>query len=116
MLRRAMLWAPLALLVAPSARAHHGWGSYEADKPLTLAGIVKTNAFENPHGLLGLQTADKLWEVVLSPPSRMISRGLQPEMIALGDQVEVMGYPHRSRDIELRAEWIKVKGVVTQLR
>jgi hypothetical protein len=47
----------------------------------------------------------------------MIARGLQEEMIRPGAVVEVMGYPHRSRDIELRAEWIKVNGTtITQLR
>ena len=116
MQRRTAILASLAAMLPVAARAHHGWGSYQPDKPLTLTGIVKTSAFENPHGILGLQTPDKLWEVVLSPPSRMISRGLQPEMIKVGEEVQVMGYPHRSREIELRAEWIKVKETTTQLR
>ncbi len=107
----------LAVLALPAvARAHHGWGSYDADRPLSLVGTVRAVRFENPHGLLILETPEKVWEVVLAPPFRMIARGLQETDIQPGDTVEVMGYPHRARDIELRAEWIKVKGKTTPLR
>lgn len=107
----------LPLLGLPTgARAHHGWGSYAADQPTTLVGTVERVSFENPHGILILKTPEKVWEIVLAPPFRMISRGLEESRIQPGDTVEVMGYPHRTRAIELRAEWIKVKGAITQLR
>jgi hypothetical protein len=100
----------------PSATAHHGWGGYVAEQPLQVTGTVERITFENPHGLLLLATPDKTWEVVLAPPSRMINRGLTIDQIKVGDSVEVYGYPHRTRENELRAEWIKVNDRTTQLR
>ncbi|MCS6780028.1 MAG: DUF6152 family protein [Geminicoccaceae bacterium] len=116
MQRRSFLLVLAALGLPATARAHHGWGSYDSDRPLTLTGTVERIGFENPHGILILKTPEKVWEVVLAPPFRMINRGLEERMIRVGDVVEVMGYPHRTRDIELRAEWIKVNGTITQLR
>lgn len=116
MCRRTIALA-LPLLALPSlARAHHGWGSYAADQPSTLVGTVERVSFENPHAVLILRTAEKVWEVVLAPPFRMVSRGLEESRIRPGDTVEVMGYPHRTRADELRAEWIEVDGAITQLR
>jgi hypothetical protein len=116
MRRRRILAALAGVPLAGPALAHHGWGSYASDQPLTLVGTVERVSFENPHGVLVLKTPEKVWEIVLAPPFRMISRGLQESQIQPGDTVEVMGYPHRTRAIELRAEWIKVKGAITQLR
>ncbi|MCS6877863.1 MAG: DUF6152 family protein [Geminicoccaceae bacterium] len=115
MRRRAFL-VVLFAAVPLAARAHHGWGSYDSDRPLTLSGVVERVSFENPHGILILRTPDKVWEVVLAPPFRMINRGLHEHMIRPGQVVEIMGYPHRTRDVEIRAEWIKVNGTITQLR
>src|SRR5512147_2387354 len=50
------------------------------------------------------------------PPARMITRGLTLDQIRIGDTVEVYGYPHRSREVEMRAEWIRVHDKITQLR
>lgn len=116
MRRRSLLLALPGLALPAAARAHHGWGSYASDQPLTLTGTVERVSFENPHGILILKTPEKVWEIVLAPPFRMINRGLEESQIQIGDTVEVMGYPHRSREIELRAEWIKVKGKITPLR
>ncbi len=113
---RRTLVVALLFALPQLAHAHHGWGSYDSDRPLRLVGTVEKVSFENPHGILILKTPEKIWEVVLAPPFRMIARGLQEHMIRIGDTVEVMGYPHRSREVELRAEWIKVNGTITQLR
>jgi DNA/RNA endonuclease YhcR with UshA esterase domain len=121
MLRRTFLLtstllAPAVALPMRAARAHHGWGSYDAAHPLTLSGEVASIAFQNPHGILMLKVPDKTWEVVLAPPSRMIARGLRNEQITAGQRVEVMGYPSQVHGDELRAEWIKVADTTYQLR
>lgn len=109
----AALLAGLAVLPAD---AHHGWGSYEAGTPLTLTGPIKRMSFENPHGTIRLVAADKEWEVVLAPPSRMVNRGLEEAMIKVGTTVSVYGYPSRMVPDELRAERITVSGKTTELR
>ncbi len=47
MQRRTLL---LAVAAAPlAAFAHHGWSSFDQDKPVYLAGRVKTVRWANPH-------------------------------------------------------------------
>jgi|YNPBryunderm2012_1023409.scaffolds.fasta_scaffold04668_2 hypothetical protein len=113
--RRAILAALLAGLPA-TAFAHHGWGSYDAQAPQTLTGVIERVVFEHPHATIWLKTPDKTWEVVLAPPFRMTNRNLPGSALKVGEEVTVMGYPHRTREIALRAEWIRIGTQVTQLR
>ena len=39
----------VALLAASPAVAHHGWSSFDQDKPLYLGGTVKAVRWQNPH-------------------------------------------------------------------
>lgn len=39
----------LAAFFLPSAFAHHGWSSFEQDKPLYLQGTIKSVRWANPH-------------------------------------------------------------------
>lgn len=104
------------LLVAAPLAAHHGWGAYDAGKPLELAGTVREIVYDNPHGTMRLEVPGKTWFVILAPPSRMRSRGLTPEMVAVGKQVTVVGYPHRTDEQELRAERVIAEGKAVELR
>jgi uncharacterized protein DUF6152 len=110
--------AVLALLTVGPAllSAHHGWTGYDEKAPLTLIGTVKVSGYENPHAYVDLETSDKVWHVVLAPPSRMENRGLAKDAIKAGTQVTVMGYPHKTEKTELRAERITIGGKTTELR
>lgn len=115
--RRATLLAmPGVAMAAGTAWAHHGWGSYDASTPVQVTGTVESADLDNPHATMLLATPGKTWECVLAPPGRMTSRGLRPAMLQPGATVEAYGYPHRSRDIEMRAEWIRIAGTTYQLR
>ena len=48
MISPRVLFAALALAAAP-VLAHHGWSSFDQDKPLYLAGAVKSVRWQNPH-------------------------------------------------------------------
>ena len=109
-------WFLLAALVATTASAHHGWSEYNADQPLTLAGTIAESGYMQPHGYVRLKTPDKTWLVVLAPPSRMENRGLPKANLAVGTQATVVGYAHRSKADELRAERITIKDATTELR
>src|SRR5215217_5551327 len=74
MIRSCTFFAVLALLTG-AAFAHHGWGSYDAAKPVTVTGPILTSKFENPHALVTLRSGEKTWTVTLAPTSRMSSRG-----------------------------------------
>ncbi len=106
-------------LLAGPALAHHGWTNYDEKKTLTLTGAIVETSYSNPHGTIRLTVKEKearTWEAVLAPPSRMRSRGLTPEMLTVGATVTVIGYPHREKTDELRAERITVGDKTIELR
>src|SRR5262245_36357041 len=100
----------LLLAVAGPAAAHHGWGSYDAANPITVAGPIMTSKYENPHATLTVQGKDKVWTVTLAPTSRMTSRGALQKIIAVGNTVSAYGYASRVEKDEMRAERITVDG------
>ena len=108
---------PVALAVtAAAAHAHHGWSEYDSAKPLKLTGVIKESGYEHPHGHMRLQAGDKLWLVVLAPPSRMSARGLPATELKGGQQADVVGYPNRNKADEMRAERITIGGKTIELR
>lgn len=106
----------LGLSVTGGAAAHHGWSGYDSIKVLTLTGVIKESGYEHPHGYVKLQAPEKLWVVVLAPPSRMENRGLARTMLAAGTTATVVGYPSRTEPTEMRAERITIDKKTTELR
>jgi hypothetical protein len=106
----------LVAVPAGAAWAHHGWGSYDSEKVLTLTGTVVECKFDNPHGELRLQIPGKVWLVTLAPPYRMENRGLKHSMLPAGAAVTVVGYPSKHDPNEMRAERITVGGKTVELR
>lgn len=108
--------AAAILLAGTPAAAHHGWSSYDSSKLTTLTAPVVESNFSHPHGTLFIEAEGKRWEVILAPPSRMTNRGLTPEAIAPGRTVTVEGYPHRTKEGEMRAERVTADGKTVELR
>ena len=106
----------VALALAVPAAAHHGWGSYDARNPVTVAGKVMTSKYENPHVTITVQTAEKVWTVTLAPTSRMTNRGALVDMVAVGKEVAAFGYPSTAEKDEMRAERITVDGKTIEMR
>jgi hypothetical protein len=109
----------LAIMVfglAGPAAAHHGWGSYASDAPVTVAGPILTSKYENPHATITVRGKDKEWTVTLAPTSRMTSRGAVVDLLAVGKNVSAYGYPSRVDKDEMRAERITVDGKTYELR
>jgi hypothetical protein len=115
MMRALTLLAASALLTG-AAFAHHGWGSYDASKPVTVAGPIVTSKFENPHATITVRGADKVWTVTLAPTSRMSNRGATEKVIAVGQTVSAYGYPSTVEKDEMRAERITVDGKTYEMR
>lgn len=95
---------------------HHGWSSYDQKKTLNLKGEIIEYSYDNPHGMLKFKSDDKTWTVVLAPPSRMQSRGLEESMLKEGTEATVVGYPHLKIKDEMRAERITISDKTTELR
>jgi hypothetical protein len=115
MLRTVTLSCAFALLTG-AALAHHGWGSYDAAKPVTVAGPIMTSKFENPHATITVKGADKVWTITLAPTSRMTSRGATDKVVAVGQNVSAYGYPSTVEKDEMRAERITVDGKTYEMR
>lgn len=63
MLRRRFLMVSAGLGLAAgsgAARAHHGWGSFDATQPIYLEGRAARVAWRNPHAELDLEVASPL--------------------------------------------------------
>jgi hypothetical protein len=105
-----------ALAFAGPAAAHHGWGSYDAARPVTVMGPILTSKYENPHATITVKGSDKEWTVTLAPTSRMSSRGASAELIAVGKTVSAYGYPSTVDKNEMRAERITVEGKTIEMR
>ena len=95
---------------------HHGWSSYDQKKVLNLKGEILEYSYDNPHGMLQFKADKKTWTVVLAPPSRMQSRGLEEKMMGKGIKATVVGYPHLTVKDEMRAERITIGEKTTELR
>jgi len=113
-LSAAVIAAVLGL--AAAAFAHHGWGSYDAARPVTVAGPIQALKFENPHAEIMVTGADKVWTVTLAPTSRMTARGASAAVVAVGKTVSAYGYPSTVQRDEMRAERITIDGKTYELR
>lgn len=109
--------AALAIAAMTAAAfAHHGWGSYDANNPVTANGPIVTIKYENPHASMTVKAADKVWTVTLAPTSRMTARGADASVVAVGKMVSAYGYPSTAEKDEMRAERITVDGKTYELR
>lgn len=115
-LRAAIGGIALVALTAAAAIAHHGWGSYDANNPVTVNGPIESLKFENPHATIVIKGSDKAWTATLAPTSRMTSRGASADVVAVGKTVSAYGYPSTVEKDEMRAERITVDGKTYELR
>jgi Family of unknown function (DUF6152) len=121
---RKSLWrcVPIVILIsallatAGPVFAHHGWSGYDSSKALEFKGTIVESGYEHPHGFVRLKSSEKIWLVVLAPPSRMERRQLPKKNLAAGTEAIVVGYPSRTDPQEMRAERITINGHTTELR
>lgn len=71
MQRRTVMGLVLLPAVLPLARAHHGWSSFDQDRPIYLQGRVQSVRWQNPHAELVLEVLP-----TLSLPADLAQRAL----------------------------------------
>jgi hypothetical protein len=123
--------AAAAILLLTAMTLHHGWANYHQDIELTYRGVITANDIGNPHTYIDLRVHSREWKddrgaaydgvaewnVVLAPLTRMRNRGMTDDsMLAVGDTVIVVGYPHRRVEREMRAERIFIGDLKIELR
>lgn len=60
MQRRPFLLVAAAATLAPAAQAHHGWSSFDQDRPLYLEGRARNVLWRNPHAEFDLEIEGEL--------------------------------------------------------
>lgn len=88
----------------------------DADQTLTIEAPLTEVRYRNPHAEVKVDYQGASWEVVLAPVSRMESRGLARDALAVGKTVTIVGYPRKDGTHEVRAERITVDGKTIELR
>jgi len=115
-MRKAVGFSALLLAAPAAVLAHHGWGSYDASKTITVQGPIQTSSYSNPHATITVKAPDKTWTVTLAPVSRMQSRGATAELVAVGKMAKAEGYASKVDASEMRAERITIDGKTVELR
>lgn len=105
--RRSVLWLSAWLLAAaiaaPAALAHHSFAPYEPDKQIALKGKVASFKWSNPHVYIELDAAGEdgamhHWLIECANPGILNRAGWKWNMIAEGDQIDVVVAPLRNGD------------------
>jgi hypothetical protein len=91
----------VAVLGARAVRAHHSFAVFfDAQKSVTLSGVVQEFQFVNPHGLIRMRVQTKggeaqEWKIETNSPSILRRRGWAPDSIKVGETITVEGWPAR---------------------
>src|SRR5438105_7860022 len=90
-----------ALALSTPLIAHHSFAAeFDADKPVTVKGVITAVRLENPHSwfFLDVTAADgkvEKWAFEASTPSSLIRSGFKPGTVKAGDEVTIKGYHAR---------------------
>src|SRR5215831_7859807 len=98
--RLAVVWGAATAAVTP-ALAHHSFSAeFDADKPVTVKGVITSVRLENPHSwffldVTGTDGKIEKWSFEASTPSSLIRSGFKPGTVKAGDQVTIRGFHAR---------------------
>ena len=92
------LLAAFAILASSSAvTAHHSFAAqYDANKPVTLKGIVSKVEWTNPHARFYVDVRDETgtvtnWNLELASPNVLVRNGWSRKSLMVGDEIVVEG-------------------------
>ena len=101
-MRAKITWIAGLLVVWGSASAHHSFsGEFDANKPVTLKGVVTKVEWMNPHVWFYIDVKDESgavqhWQCESGPPNMLMRAGWRKDSLKAGDEITVNGF--RSKD------------------
>lgn len=93
---KRLLIATLCFLLP--AAAHHSMAGFDRGQALSLEGVVKNFAWQNPHSWIEIDVAGKdgkvvTWNVEMTAPAYLVRAGWKKTSIKPGDKVTIVGNP-----------------------
>src|SRR5215831_16790895 len=98
---RTTVWIAVLLMMVGSIFAHHGTGTYDSSKSVTLSGTVTEFAFTNPHAALYFDVKDQTgkvvnWAIEMNSPGVLARAGWSKKMFKYGDQITITVRPAKA--------------------
>jgi hypothetical protein len=89
------------LMAAVTVLAHHGTGTYDSTKSVTLNGVVTEFAFTNPHAALYFDAKDAggktvNWAIEMNSPGVLRRAGWTKNTFKAGDQITITVRPAKA--------------------
>ena len=98
------------LLASAGTSAHHSFSAeFDAEKPVTLTGIVTNVEWTNPHVWFYINVTDEEsgevanWGAEMGPPHGLQRRGWRRDSLKIGEEVTVQGFLARNGSNRLNA-------------
>jgi hypothetical protein len=98
----AFLVVSAGLFLFPNfAEAHHGWLEFDANREITLHGVVTDFHFTNPHCVVEFDAIDEKgvthkWQGEFSNPRQLTQKGWSASTVGTGDKITISGNPAKS--------------------
>lgn len=117
MTTRTLLSAVLGIVSCAAtlnAAAHHSWAMYDAERTITVSGVVTRVEWTSPHVFFYFEAADENGDVVewtaeMDPPVLLRRYGLLPDMIKPGTRVMPTGVHAKTGAPVMRAVFIELE-------
>jgi hypothetical protein len=84
------------------AHSHHSYAQFDPCIDVTITGEVRAAEYANPHIVLEVETVDgAIYRVEWMSLQALTRNGLEPDVVAIGDYVEITGARHRDPGINV---------------